>query len=153
MKSLRSKLHQNTVSGKKPVGGWLRAGFVRTHFLANSWPGFGKILRNLALFGGFYVVWGSTFWDFWRILRRVGEQFFELLEDLTSCGEALFGTFGGFNVVWGSTFGGFWWILRRVGEHFWGLFEDFMSCGGALFGAFGGFNVVWGSTFWSFWRI
>ena len=97
MKSLRSKLHQNTVSGKKPVGGWLRAGVVRPdplfgQFLARFW-------QNLEEFG-----------TFWWILRRVGEHFLGLLEDLTSCGGALFGTFGGFNVVWGSTFWDFWRI-------------------------------------------
>ena len=65
-------------------------------------------------------MWGSTFWDFWRILRRVGQHFVELFEDFTSCE-----------------------------EHFFELLADLKSCGAALFGAFGGFNVVWGSTFWS----
>ena len=30
------------------------------------------------------------------------------LEDLTSCGGALFWTFGGFNVLWGGPFWAFW---------------------------------------------
>ena len=45
----------------------------------------------------------------------MGEHFWGLLVDFTSCGGALLGAFGR--------------ILRRVGEHFPGLFEDFTSCG------------------------
>ena len=83
----------------------------------------------------------------------MGEHFLGHLEDLTSCGGALFGAFGGFNILWGSTFEDFWKILRPVGEHFLELLEDFTLCGEALSGTFGGFYVVWGSTFWNFWRI
>ena len=44
-------------------------------------------------FGGFYVLWGSTFWAFWRILRPVRKHFLGFSEDFTSCGGALFGPF------------------------------------------------------------
>ena len=69
-------------------------------------------------------MWESAFYDFSRILRRVGEHFLRLLKVLTSCGER---------------------FLR--------LLEDFTSCGRALSATFEGFNVVWGSAFLDFWRI
>ena len=69
----------------------------------------------------------------------MGEHFFELLADLTSCGAALFGAFGGFNVLWGSAFWVFRRISRSVGEHF---FEHN-----------GGFHVLWARTILSFWSF
>ena len=139
---MRSKLLQNTVFGNGAGREGPREGakFVRSVPFALFGPFPGPFLARfwwiLALFGGFNVLWGSTFWDFWRILRPVGEHFLGHLEDLTSCGEALFGAFGGFNILWGSTFENFWKILRPVGEHFLELLEDLTSCGGALFGTF-----------------
>ena len=127
----------------------------RRHFLANSWRVFATFWWILGLFGGFYVLWGSTFWDFWRILRPVGEHFLGLLEDFTSCEEALFGVFGGFYVLWGSTFWAFWRILRPVGKHFLGFSEDFTCCGGALFWAFGAFwlKLMDLRMCWSSWGV
>ena len=126
--------------GRAEGGGKIRRSSVPSVSDALFGPFPGPFLARfwwiLALFGGFNVLWGSTFWDFRRILRPVGEHFLGHLEDLTSCGEALFGAFGGFNILWGSTFEEFWKILRPVGEHFLELLEDLTSCGGALFGTF-----------------
>ena len=78
----------------------------------------------------------------------MGERFFGLLEDLTSCGGALLRAFGRFYVLWGSTFWSFWRIqgpvgerflalledLSPVGERFLGFSEDFTSCGERFLG-------------------
>ena len=74
-------------------------------------------VRPKALFGQFlarFCYFLVDFGTFWRILRPVGEHFLGLLEDFTSCGEALFGVFGGFHVLWGSTFLSFWSFLAEI---------------------------------------
>ena len=74
MKSLRSKLLQNTAFGKEAERGRAKGGE-------------GNLSKKFPI------------WHFLRILRRVGEHFVRyvlIFDDFTSCGRALFATFEGF---------------------------------------------------------